>query len=488
MIETSDIAAISTASGASAIAIVRVSGRNSWSIVQSIFTLASSKIRALPDHIPTSSQVNNLLNHTHITTQLNSPWQARFALHGFIKDGNDIIDEVIVLPYKAPNSYTGEDMVEINCHGSIIISETILQLILKQGASLAMRGEFTKRAYLNGKLDLMQAEAVLDIIQSKTTRSASLSLGILQGHLGDKIKNIRQGLIKLLTRMVATIDFPDEIGDYDGGFDVQELKIHIEMLNTLVKTATTGVFLRQGLKIAIVGNPNVGKSSLLNQLLNFERAIVTPHAGTTRDFIEEPLDLNGIPVILIDTAGIRETKNEVEKIGIERSINALIQADLILLVTDITDDNIIDINLQKQVLNKPFFLLLNKIDLINDMEHTINKQYQQLEVSNNYITTTRISAKTNFGITELISCIETWVCQNINFADTGGSLNQRQAHLCSLAVSALNNAIQAIEQELPLDCLTTDLKEAIDSLSEICGIEVSTEIINSVFENFCVGK
>ncbi len=461
-----DIAAISTAPGTGAIAIVRISGPNAWAIVQSIFR-AQSNIQS----------VN---------------FEPRQASHGYIIDQNDnIVDEVVVITYKSPNSYTGLDLVEINCHGSIVISNNILQLLLDNGARLAQKGEFTKQAFLNGKLDLIQAEAVLDLIQAKTVKSGIASLSILKGHLGNKIKKLRQALINHLTNIVARIDFPDEVEELDTsnlGNDLTKLKIE---LTKLAKTATTGIFLRQGVKIAIVGNPNVGKSSLLNQLLNFERAIVTPQAGTTRDFIEEPLDLKGIPVILIDTAGIRNTSDEVEKIGINRSIEAVNQADLILLMQDITVNSSIEPSLTEKLSQKPYFILNNKTDLIDfNANILLDRPLLNAEIINNHLCQGQIniSAKTGQGIDNLINSLETWINHFSDLEECGGSLNQRQASLCRNASDSILNAIDAIANDLPLDCISTDLKEAINSLSQVCGIEVSQEIINNVFANFCVGK
>ncbi len=453
-----DIAAISTANGVSAIAIVRVSGSNAWSIAVKIFR----------ENLNDTNRQPELVSHK--------------ATHGYIIDENkSVIDEVVIVPYKGPNSYTGFDLVEINCHGNSSITNKILELLLKNGARLAKRGEFTQQAFLNGKLDLIQAEAVLDLIQAKTVRSSTACLSIIKGHLGDNIKEIRQKLIDILTQIIARIDFPDEVEDLDTSDLHSAISLIKQDLAKLAKTATTGIFLRQGIKVAIVGNPNVGKSSLLNQLLNFERAIVSAKAGTTRDFIEEPLDLNGIPVILVDTAGIRHTSDEIELIGIDRSIKAINQADLVLLMNDLTSDEKIDSQLIDHLNDKNIILLNNKTDLKpSNTNHKINDL--------KFIDILNISAKTGLGIDKLIKTIENFINNASCVSDVGGSLNQRQGYLCNLCIESLDRAIIAIQENLPLDCLTTDLKEALDNLSQICGIEVSQEIITNVFANFCVGK
>ncbi|MGH9548917.1 MAG: tRNA uridine-5-carboxymethylaminomethyl(34) synthesis GTPase MnmE, partial [Terriglobales bacterium] len=316
MIDEETIAAISTPPGAGAIAIVRLSGPAAWQIVESIF-------RAAPPAGATSP------------AQLHP----RTASHGFIDDADGaVLDEVVVLPYRGPHSYTGEDLIEIDCHGSPFLTHQILHLCLSKGARLARAGEFTQRAYLNGRMDLTQAEAVLDLVQAKTGRQSRQALSAMRGEVGGKIRELRTTLIELLSRVVAGIDFPEEVGDVPLD-DVEDVVGRTRTaLEQLALTVRSGRFLREGLRLAIVGKPNAGKSSLLNQLLKFDRAIVTDVPGTTRDSLEELIDVNGIPVILIDTAGIRDTEDQVEQIGIERTYRAVEHCDLALFVADVTTD------------------------------------------------------------------------------------------------------------------------------------------------------
>jgi tRNA modification GTPase len=462
------IAAIATAPGTGAIAIVRLSGSAAFSILSKIFrqsiTADAGEQKISPEN-----------------------FEGHKAYHGFLIDiaqsnGSAAIDEVVVVSYRAPYSYTGEDLAEINCHGGFLISRQILELLLKGGARLARPGEFTQRAYLAGRLDLTQAEAVLDLIQAKTKRQGRLALSALTGHIGKKINQIRAALIELLTRITAGIDFPDEVDEAPVEDITLTLGNTLKDLQELSQTASSGRFLREGLRLALVGRPNAGKSSLLNQLLKFERAIVTDTPGTTRDSIEEQIDLNGIPVTLIDTAGIRATEDNVERIGIERSRQAIEAADLVVLIVDLLEGwGEPESQIQKLIGDRPYLLTYNKID-------AASAQKPASAPDLNGTPEVFVSAKTGQQLNELYSVIEKWVLGNHSLADQGSTLNERQAQLCLKAIDLLSSAVQAVQSNLPQDCIASDLKMAIDHLSEISGFTVSEEVISQVFANFCIGK
>lgn len=443
------IAAISTAPGIGAIAVVRVSGPDALKIAKIIFRRRSDlKVQE---------------------------FKANFAIHGFVLDpiSGDTIDEVVITPFMAPHTYTGEDLVEISCHGGPVVTAEILALLLKHGARLARPGEFTQRAFMAGKIDLTQAEAVLDVIQAKTSRQGRRALSALTGALGERIRKVRNNIMELLTRVVAGIDFPEEIGDAPEPEIERVVREALSELEDLARTARTGRFLREGLRLAIVGRPNAGKSSLLNRLLQFERAIVTDIPGTTRDSLEEMLDLNGIPIVLVDTAGIRHTEDQVEQIGIERSKKAIAESDLALVVFDATQG---EGEPEKQILgllgDKPHIRILNKIDLAGT------------GTTNGGI---GISALTGQNVSVLTQAIETFVFED-KASREGPSLNARQAELCLKAAAALRLVLTTVESGYPQDCLATDLKTAVDALSEISGQSVSEEVITQVFATFCIGK
>ncbi|MBX9670941.1 MAG: tRNA uridine-5-carboxymethylaminomethyl(34) synthesis GTPase MnmE [Candidatus Obscuribacterales bacterium] len=489
------IAAISTPPGTGAIAIVRISGPEALNILRKIFSLSPDQFKSLD-------------------------WESRSheAVHGYIWDPEsaEVIDEVVVIANRGPITYTGEDIVELNCHGNPLIQKELLDLAIKLGARLSQRGEFTKRAFLSGRMDLTQAEAVLDLIQAPTTRQSRLSVSALKGHLGEKIKSTRKRLLDLLTRVVAGIDFPEEVGDLP--FDdittvVNEAKGELERL---MKTARTGRFLRAGLRLSIVGRPNAGKSSLLNRILAYERAIVTDIPGTTRDSIEELFEIKGIPICLIDTAGVRITDDKVEKIGIERTGRAIAESDLVLLLFDITQgwgDE------EKEILSligsQSYILVLNKVDSLDNP--SLGKKLNQVAMDcglseeslieslrstqwhapdtflssyrlDSCIDISAISALTGHGIELLQEKIESFVVKGNELQELGGSLNQRQAELCFRAASSLDEVQNSINDNMPHDCIATDLRTAIDNLSEACGDEITEELIDEVFNQFCIGK
>jgi tRNA modification GTPase len=453
------IAAISTPAGTGAIAVIRMSGADAIPIASKMF---ASNIDAAAHE--------GSLERTNL------------ARHGYIKDPytGAVIDEVVIIPFRAPATYTGEDLVEINCHGGAVITSEVLSLCLKLGARLARPGEFTQRAFMSGRIDLTQAEAVLDLIQAKTSKQGRMAVSALSGQLGQKIKSVRDGLMTLLTEIVAGIDFPEEIGDAPVEHIEPLVQSSLRILEQLSLTARSGKFLRHGLRVAIVGRPNAGKSSLLNQLLKYERAIVTEIAGTTRDSLEELLDLNGIPVLLVDTAGIRATEDRVERIGIERTHEAIRNADLVLLLIDLVEgwgepeDLIAD-----AIGNKPFIAVNNKVDLHPGDPLKIPQP--------NCVASVTICARSGDGLDKLSSAIEHWVAVD-QLPDSTTTLNARQAELCERAANALRQVQETLDAEMPQDCLASDLKIAIENLSEICGEAVSEEVIHQVFANFCIGK
>ncbi len=462
MKERDTIAAISTPAGSGAIAVVRISGPETYKILEQIFSTSSKQFKK---------------------TDLRSAGSHK-AIHGYIYDpkSNELVDEVVAILYQEPNTYTGDDLAEINCHGSPLISRELLALILENGARLAQPGEFTKRAFLSGKMDLTQAESVLDLIQAKTGRQSRLAISALEGHLGRKITEIRNQLMELLSKLIAGIDFPEEVGELPRD-DIELIgSAAAEKLEKLSRTTRSGRFLREGLKLSLVGRPNAGKSSLLNQLLSFERAIVSDTPGTTRDSIEEPLDLNGIPVILVDTAGIRITEDSIEKAGIERTTRAIRESDLTLFIVDSTipfeepEEKILEL-----IGEAPYIKVFNKIDLTE-------KRNIQTDGSDDSAAHVFISAVTGEGVNDLSNRIEGWVLKDNSLKEAGGSLNQRQGELCRAAIKSLNHMVESSRAGMLEDCIATDLKEAIHALSEACGDEVTEEVITEVFSRFCIGK
>jgi len=482
MLNEDTIAAISTAPGVGAIAIVRFSGPYAFAIAQKIF-------------FPRSFAANH-------PDQKDQKWlpKSHQATIGYIRkpDSQEHVDEVVLIPYQGPNSYTGEDLVEINCHGSPIVTREILSLALANGARLAQKGEFTKRGFLSGRLDLTQAEAVLDLIHSKTERQSHLALSALKGQLGEEIKAVRKRLMELTTRLVAGIDFPEEVGELDLTDINSVIDQSISRLETLAKTARSGRYLREGLKLAIVGRPNAGKSSLLNALLNFERAIVTDVPGTTRDSIEEPVDVNGVPVILIDTAGVRATEDTVEQIGIERTNKAIDEAELVVFLIDGEKGAGSEEEVIAQKLNqcgRNFLPVINKCDLINNANQSLMPQEQlqkhMKEALGSIICASqplKISARLGIGLEDLKSSIERWALADSSLKELGGSLNQRQGELCHKSLACLAALKEAAVSGLPQDCLVTDLRGALDALDELSGESVTEEVITEVFANFCIGK
>ena len=446
------IAAISTPAGNGGVGIIRISGNDSLKIIDRIFKpVKKGEIRPFS-----------------------------FKLGHIYDEEGKIIDQVLVSYFKAPKSYTGEDVCEINCHGGNVAMKKILETVLKNGAVMAEGGEFTKRAFLNGKLDLTQAEAVIELINSKSEKESRASIKQLDGKLGQEIKNIENEIVGLLADIEANIDYPEyeDIEEVRREKIIEVLRNQIEKLSKLEKSFESGKILKNGVLTAIVGKPNVGKSSLLNALLKEDRAIVTEIPGTTRDTIEEYVTIKGISLRLMDTAGIRKTSDIVENIGVEKSKKALEEAELVLLLIDgsvgVTDE---DKKIYNEIKNKPHILIINKTDL----------ECKEINISDE--NTVRISTKTGDGLEQLENKIEELF--NTKNLDTENEIiitNIRHKDLISKTIKGLKSAIEAIETGIPIDMISINIKDAIKSLGEMLGESVSEDVLNKIFEKFCVGK
>lgn len=444
--EFETIAAISTPIGTGGVGVIRISGDKSFDIA------------------------------LRITNKKDLP--AGKICHGWVIDGDTKIDEVVILPFKNPNSYTGEDVVEIQCHGGVNVVRNILDVVLKNGARIAERGEFTKRAFLNKKLDLSQAEAVDDLIHAKTSRFAIQSAKNLSGVLAVKINEIKSEIFETASRIVAGIDFPEDVAEVEYTYLIEKFTKSLNEINRILDCAKSSDILRQGVKVAIVGRPNVGKSSLFNALLNLDRAIVTDIAGTTRDIIKENLDL-GVAVTLIDTAGIREDENidKVEEIGIEYSKQSAQEADLILFLYDAqtgltTEDN----EIYEIIKDKTHITIANKVDLLTDKNF-------QTTLEN----TVKLSTYSKDGIEDLKEQMKNIIC-NFSIEDTEFITNKRQQSCLLRCKESLTRALQAAEIEELQDMIYIDLKSALLSLDEITGEVITDDILNNIFDHFCIGK
>ena len=404
--------------------------------------------------------------------------------YGNIVDDGKIIDEVLVSYFKAPKSYTTEDMCEINSHGGNVIMRKILQICLKNGADLAEPGEFTKRAFLNGRIDLSQAESVIDVINAKSDREAKEGIKQLEGYLATSIRKIKNEILDVMTNIEVSIDYPEydtpEVLEDDLKKKMKEV---LDKLHKLEASFDNGKLIKEGIKTAIIGKPNAGKSSLLNAILKEDRAIVTEYEGTTRDTIEEFVNINGIPLKLIDTAGIRETENEVEKIGIEKSIKYAKEADLVILIIDGSKDlSKEDIEILNIVNPKKTIIILNKIDL----EKKIDENTPEIVKFNNII---KISALKKEGIDKLYEKInDLFNFNQINVDNDIVITNERHKIQIQKAIQNLNKAIKSLSINMPIDIVAISLKDVLSDLGEITGEEASEEIINEIFARFCLGK
>ena len=405
--------------------------------------------------------------------------------YGKIVDNGQIVDEVLVSYFKTPKSYTTENMCEINSHGGNFIVRKILELCLKNGADLAEPGEFTKRAFLNGRIDLLQAESVIDVINAKSEREAKTGIKQLEGFLSKEILDIKKDIMDVMVNIEVAIDYPEyDVDDVTISQITDRLdKIENKLLK-LEKSFDNGKIIKEGIKTAIIGKPNVGKSSLLNAILKEDRAIVTEYEGTTRDTIEEFVNINGIPLKLVDTAGIRNAKDEVEKIGINKSRDIANEADLVIAIFDstkeLTKEDLEILNIAK---NKKSIIILNKIDLETKIDEN-NEKIKQ--TSDNII---KISALNNIGIEKLYEKIsELFNLNEINLDNESIITNIRHKNLISKSIEDVKKTKETINNKMPLDIIAIFIKDILSDLSNITGEEVSEDIINEIFSKFCLGK
>ena len=405
--------------------------------------------------------------------------------YGHIVENEEIIDEVLVSYFKAPKSYTTENMCEINSHGGNIVVKKILELCLKNGAELAEPGEFTKRAFLNGRIDLLQAESVVDIINAKSEREAKTGVKQLEGGLSNKIAQIKQEILDVMVNIEVAIDYPEyDVDEVTNNQIIDMLKSVKEKLENLEKTFDNGKIIKEGIKTAIIGRPNAGKSSLLNRILKEDRAIVTEYEGTTRDTIEEYVNINGIPLKLIDTAGIRNAKDEVEKIGIARAKEIAKEADLIIAIFDssknLTEEDLEILNLVK---NKKAIIVLNKTDLKSAIDEN-NQEFKDFKGK-----IVKISALNNTGIEEIYDEItRLFDLSEINLDNEVVITNVRQKNLISKAIESVDKTKKTIFEKMPLDIVAIYIKEILEDLGNITGEFVTEDIINEIFAKFCLGK
>ena len=455
------IAAISTAPGIGGIGIIRLSGKDSFKIVDKIFKAKNPE------------KIDSIKGYTIKYGKIVNP------------NNKEIIDEVLVSYFKEPNSYTTENVCEINSHGGMIVVRKILELCLENGAKMAEPGEFTKRAFLNGRIDLTQVEAVVDVINAKTEKESRASVNQLEGSLSKNIKEIKSKILTILTDIEANIDYPE--------YDIEEvsnnkaLKILNDVENNLIeldKSFENGKIIKDGIKVAIIGKPNSGKSSLLNAIVKEERAIVTDIEGTTRDTIEEMVSINGIPFKFIDTAGIRNAENKVEQIGIEKSKKVAEESDLIVAMFD-NSKNISkeDKEILEFIKNKKAIILLNKIDL--EDKDLINCE----EIKNTNKKTIKISLRSESNLREFYNELDVMFRLNEITADNEILItNIRHKKIIENAIKHVNDAKQDLENGMPIDIISINIKSVLEDLAEITGENVTEDIIKDIFSKFCLGK
>jgi tRNA modification GTPase len=457
--ELDTIAAISTPMGEGAIAIVRLTGEEAIEKANTIFKGKSLK---------------EVESHTIHYGRIVDP------------ETNEMIEEVMMTVMRGPKTFTREDVVEINCHGGLVSVNKVLQLVLNQGVRLAEPGEFTKRAFLNGRIDLSQAEAVMDLIRAKTDRAMNVALGQMEGKLSSLIQGLRQTLLEILAHVEVNIDYPeyDDVEEMTHQMLLEKANFVMEKLEGLLEISKQGKILREGLSTAIIGRPNVGKSSLMNSLVHENKAIVTDIPGTTRDIIEEYVNVRGVPLRLVDTAGIRETEDIVEKIGVERSRKVLKEADLILLVLNYNEPiTIEDEKLFEAAEGLDVIVIVNKMDLEQNIDLTVA---EKLAKHSPIIST---SLKEEQGLDKLEEAITQLFFEGkIEAHDLTYVSNTRHIALISQAKNSIEEAIRGIESDVPIDIVQIDLTRAWEQLGEIIGDTVHESLIDQLFSQFCLGK
>ncbi|MBF0794427.1 tRNA uridine-5-carboxymethylaminomethyl(34) synthesis GTPase MnmE [Mammaliicoccus lentus] len=458
--ELDTITSISTPMGEGAIAIVRLSGPDAISIADSIYK-GKKQLSEVDSHT---------INYGHILDS----------------DSGEIVEEVMAAVMRAPKTFTREDIVEINCHGGLVTVNRVLELTLSNGARMADPGEFTKRAFLHGRIDLSQAEAVMDFIRSKTERASKVALGQMEGRLSELIKGLRQSILEILAQVEVNIDYPeyDDVEEATSQFLLKEAANIEQEIDKLLKTGQQGKIMREGLSTVIVGKPNVGKSSMLNNLIQDNKAIVTEIAGTTRDVLEEYVNVRGVPLRLVDTAGIRETEDIVEKIGVERSRKALSEADLILFVLNYNESlTESDYQLFEAIKNEDFIVIINKTDL---EQHLDMDELKEMIGDHPIVQTSMVEQQ---GIEELEQKIsELFFGGQVQSQDMTYVSNSRHIALLKDAKSSINDAIHSAEEGIPIDIVQIDLIKTWELLGEVIGEEASESLIDQLFSQFCLGK
>lgn len=452
----STIAAISTAQGQGGIGVIRVSGEDAFTIVDKIFKSVSGK------------KIMDIKGYT--------------ALFGHIYNNEEVLDEAVVLKYVAPKSFTGENVVEISCHGGMYITKEVLNAVIMAGASLAEPGEFTKRAYLNGKMDLTEAESVMDIISAKSKSAARAALFVKDGALFKKSQQVKKLLLNKAAHLSAWADYPEEdIPEVSEDSIMEAIEESISILEKLLSTYDMGQVVKEGIDTVIAGRPNAGKSTLMNLLVGREKSIVTNIAGTTRDVVEDTVLVGNVMLKLSDTAGIRDTDNEIEKIGVQKTFDKINGAGLVIALFDNNEVlNSEDIDLINKIKDMPCIAVINKIDL----EDKVDKKY----ITDNIENVVYISAKQQDNIDELKNMIEK-IAGTENFDPSAGIIaNERQRNAIRNAVNSLYEAKESLAMGMTMDAITVSLQETIDYLLELTGEKAGEEIVDSVFHNFCVGK